>query len=183
MKNAFIIHGAYGNPNDNWIPWLKKELEACGYIVTVPKFPTPEGQSLNSWLKVFEKFKGEINEETIMIGHSIGATFILSLLKQREEPINSVFLVSGFISDLGKRKFDKINNSFYEKSFNWSNIRKNCFYIFHGENDPYVSMKKAKDLATELHLSVIKIKNGGHLNTSSGFTKFDLLLEKIKSNC
>ena len=23
----FIIHGAYGNPNENWIPWLKESLE------------------------------------------------------------------------------------------------------------------------------------------------------------
>ena len=26
MNNYFIIHGSYGNPYKNWIPWLKKQL-------------------------------------------------------------------------------------------------------------------------------------------------------------
>jgi predicted alpha/beta hydrolase family esterase len=46
MANIFIIHGSYGNPDENWFPWLKKELEQEGHKVFVPKFPTPEDQSL-----------------------------------------------------------------------------------------------------------------------------------------
>ncbi len=26
MNNIFLIHGSYGNPYKNWLPWLKKEL-------------------------------------------------------------------------------------------------------------------------------------------------------------
>jgi len=40
MANIFIIHGAYGNPDENWIPWLKTELEKLGNRVFVPKFPS-----------------------------------------------------------------------------------------------------------------------------------------------
>ncbi len=25
-NNYFIIHGSYGNPYKNWVPWLKREL-------------------------------------------------------------------------------------------------------------------------------------------------------------
>jgi serine hydrolase len=182
MKNAFIFHGANGGPNDNWIPWLKKELEKLGYTVIVPQFPTPKDQSLKNWLNVFDRYKREINGETLMIGHSIGATFILSALERYELPINSVYLVSGFISDLGLKQFDEINESFYNKSFNWENLRENCFYIFHGDNDPYVPLEKANELARKLASHVILIKNGGHLNTAAGYEKFDFLLEKIKSN-
>ncbi|HVA97152.1 MAG TPA: alpha/beta hydrolase [Candidatus Acidoferrales bacterium] len=182
MKNAFIFHGAYGGPNDNWIPWLKKELEKLGYIVIVPQFPTPKNQSLKNWLNVFDKYKREINRETIMIGHSIGATFILSVLEQFEEPVNSVYLVSGFISNLGLKEFDEINYSFYKKSFNWKNLRENCFYIFYGDGDPYVSLEEEHKLAKKLESNVIVINKGGHLNTAAGYEKFDLLLEKIKGN-
>lgn len=41
MANVIIIHGAYGNPEENWFPWLKKELEKLDCRVFVPKFPTP----------------------------------------------------------------------------------------------------------------------------------------------
>ena len=52
MKNAIIIHGTYGNPDENWFPWLKIELEKIGYQVYVPTFPTPENQNLEAWLKI-----------------------------------------------------------------------------------------------------------------------------------
>lgn len=52
--NAFIFHGAGGHPEENWFPWLKRELEAKGLEVFVPKFPTPEGEGLEAWLKVLE---------------------------------------------------------------------------------------------------------------------------------
>jgi len=29
--NFFIFHGIYGNPEENWFPWLKKELEKKGF--------------------------------------------------------------------------------------------------------------------------------------------------------
>ena len=52
----FIIHGSYGNPNENWFPWLKKELEKEGCIVFIPEFPTPENQSLKNWMEIFNDF-------------------------------------------------------------------------------------------------------------------------------
>jgi hypothetical protein len=41
MRNIFIIHGSYGYPEENWFPWLKKELSKLGHRVFVPKFPIP----------------------------------------------------------------------------------------------------------------------------------------------
>lgn len=180
MKNAFIIHGAFGDHNSNWTPWLKDELEKLGYEVVVPLFPTPEDQSLSSWLEVFAKYVDKLNSDSILIGHSIGATFILSLLDMIDDPVRRVYLVSGFISDLGIEKFDSINHTFYNKSFDWEKINKNNFHVFHGDNDPYVPFEKAAELAEKLCTNLIKIKNGGHLNEAAGFSTFDLLLEDIK---
>ena len=66
----FIIHGSYGNPNENWFPRLKKELEKEGCIVFIPEFPTPENQSLKNWMEIFNDFYlSKIDENTILIGH------------------------------------------------------------------------------------------------------------------
>ena len=53
MTNIIIIHGSYGNPNENWFPWLKSELKKLKCNVFVPKFPTPENQSLESGSRDF----------------------------------------------------------------------------------------------------------------------------------
>ena len=40
MKTALILHAWYSKPNDNWYPWLKKQLEGKGYEVYIPDLPT-----------------------------------------------------------------------------------------------------------------------------------------------
>jgi len=183
MTNIFVIHGAYGDPEENWFPWLKSELEKLGCKVFVPKFPTPENQSLENWLKVFEDYKQYLDENSIVVGHSLGPAFLLNILEKLDKPIKAAFFVSGFVGLLGNPDFDNINKSFVDKSFNWQKIKQNCkkFYIFHSDNDPYVPLEKAKELAKNLDVDVILVKNAGHFNEKAGYTKFELLLKKIKN--
>ncbi len=183
MNNIFIIHGAYGHPQENWFPWLKSKLEKLGCRVFVPKFPTPKNQTLEKWLKIFEKYKQYLNENSILIGHSLGPAFLLNVLEKLNKPVKAAFFVSGFAGLLGNPGFDKINKTFVDKSFNWKRIKQNCkkFYVFHSDNDPYVPLKKAQELAKNLDVSVILVKNAGHFNEKAGYTKFELLLEKIKN--
>jgi Predicted esterase of the alpha/beta hydrolase fold len=179
--NVFIIHGSYGHPKENWIPWLKSELEKQGYQVFVPKFPTPKNQSLKNWLKVFERYKKHINKKTIFVGHSIGVAFLLRVIEGLDKPIKAAYLISGFIELLGNPVFDDINKTFVEKKFDWRKIKTNCqkFYLFHSDNDPYVPLEKAQKLAKKLGEKIILVKNAGHFNEKAGYKKFELLLEKI----
>jgi len=178
--NFFIFHGIYGHPEENWFPWLKKELEKKGYEVIVPKFPTPVGQSLESWLKVIKKYEDEINYDTVMIGHSLGAAFILDYLEQTDKEIKAAFLVAGYHKMLDN-EFKDLNKTFVDKKFNWNRIIENCenFYVIASDNDPYIPLEVNRQMNMlvdgELHI----IKNGGHLNSKAGFDKFPELLELI----
>ena len=180
MKKAIIIHGAYGSPEENWIPWLKKELEKSGYKVITPKFPTPEGQNLENWRSIF---KENLDENTILIGHSIGCAFILDILENTNQKIDAVYLISAFISSLNNPEFDDINNTFY-KEFNWGKIKENCprFTQFHSDNDPYVPIEKAEEVKNKINSELIIIKNAGHFNEAAGYKKFEELKEKIIQN-
>lgn len=110
-----------------------------------------------------------------LIGHSVGCPFILSLLEKHKA--SAAYLVSGFIQLLGN-DFDEINKTFVEKEFDWATIRKNCpkFYVYHGDNDPYVPLEYAEEMASKLGVKVKVIPNGGHLNEAAGFDKFEELL-------
>jgi len=181
MINIFIIHRSYGGPDENWFPWLKSELEKLGCRVFVPKFPTPENQSLENWLKVFDDYKQHLDKNSIVVGHSLGPAFLLSVLEKLDKPIKAAFFVAGF-TGLLNHPIDELNKSFVDKSFDWQKIKQNCkkFYVFHSDNDPYVPLEKGKELANNLDIDLIFVKNAGHFNKDSGYTKFDLLLEKIK---
>jgi predicted alpha/beta hydrolase family esterase len=182
MKNAFIIHGAWGTPEENWFPWLKIELEKIGYQVIIPQFPTPSGQNLESWLQVWEQYKDLTTGETVLIGHSIGVAFILNILERLDHPIKASYLVAGFIRRLDNEEVDEINATFYDHSFDWGKIKKNCneFVCFNSDNDPYVPLERGEEVARNLGVSVTLVEGAGHFNKKVGLTEFPLLLEKIK---
>ena len=177
----FIIHGSYGNPNENWFPWLKLKLEERGQIVHIPKFPTPINQNLNNWMEVFNEYFNKIDEETIFIGHSLGPSFILSILEQITVKVKACFFIAGFLGNINNSEFDRINKTFTTKEFDWEKIKNNCnkFYIYHSNNDPYVPLEKSKDLGNKLDVDIKLIEGAGHFNSEAGYDKFELLLQDI----
>jgi predicted alpha/beta hydrolase family esterase len=183
MTEVFLIHGAYGNPEENWFPWLKKELEKLDCWVYAPKFPTPEKQSLENWRKVLERYEQHINGDTIFIGHSAGAAFILSVLETLRQPVKASFLVAGWVGSLGIPRFDSVNATLTGKEFRWHEIRRNCrqFHVYASDNDPYVPLVKTKEMADNLLTQVKLITHAGHFGISNGYRQFEVLLRDIRN--
>ncbi|MCX6987920.1 MAG: alpha/beta hydrolase, partial [Chlamydiae bacterium] len=72
MIRAILIHGnGNSKPTDNWLPYLKRELEKIGIKVEAPQFPDTELARSSYWLPFLEKLKAD--ENTIIVGHSSGA--------------------------------------------------------------------------------------------------------------
>ena len=180
MATIFIIHGAYGSPEENWFPWLKKELEAEGHTVFTPTFPTPEGQNLESWTAIISQYKQDIDKNTIFIGHSVAVAFILQLLETT--PVKAAVFVSGWTGPLGNPTFDTINKTITNRTFDFKAIQKNCstFLIYHSDNDPYVSLELGKELAEKLEVKLTLISGAGHFNKDSDYTTFERLLTDLK---
>ena len=183
MTKIFLIHGAFGNPQENWFPWLKQKLEELNHEVISPEFPTPENQSLENWNKKFSEYENQIDENTVFVGHSLAPVFLLSVLERINISIKGSFFISGFIKLLGNETFDTINRTFVDKTFNWGTIQHNCkqFFIYHSDNDPYVPIERANELADKLNVKPTIIKNAGHFNEEAGYVKFEKLFNDIKS--
>ncbi|MFT4303876.1 MAG: RBBP9/YdeN family alpha/beta hydrolase [Candidatus Woesearchaeota archaeon] len=179
MVTIFLIHGAYGNPNENWFPWLSEKLQELGHKVIIPKFPTPENQKLENWLDVFNKYSKDVDKNTLFIGHSIGVAFILNLLEKYK--IKAGLFVSGFCEKIDLQAFDEINETFL-KDFDWNKIRLNCkkFVVYHSDNDPYVPLDYGKKLSKNLKVRLSLISGAGHFNEKSGYLHFPDILEQIK---
>lgn len=181
MATVFIIHGVEGHPEENWFPWLKAELEKRGNKVIVPQFPTPEGQTLENWLAILKTHEADLTPETILVGHSLGGSFILNVLERY--PVKAAFLVACVFGVLGNA-FDEGMKTFAQHEFDWPTLLANCphFEIFHSDNDPYIKLEKAEDLSRHLKTTVTLVPGAAHFNASAGFTRFELLLEKISGD-
>jgi predicted alpha/beta hydrolase family esterase len=180
-KKAILIHGAYGSPDENWFPWLAKNLKDRGVNVVVPVFPTPKDQNPTSWLAAFEVQGCSLDHNTVLVGHSLGVAFIFRLLERSTEPVRGTFLVSAFLGALGLPDFDPINAPFFEAPFDWQKIRGNAgiVRVYNGDNDPYVPLQKGYEIARNLGTDLTIIENGGHINKSAGYDKFERLLNEL----
>jgi hypothetical protein len=183
-SNVFIFHGTEGYPEENWFPWMKEQLEAKGCKVIVPQFPSPPviPAKIAEWFEVLNKYQEDINENTIIIGHSLGGVFALRVLEQLKQPIRAVFFVGTPIGIQPIKNYDR-DSSFTGFDFNWPIIKSNSkhFDVFQSDNDPYVSLGNGKQLAKELGVELTFIPNAGHFNKRAGYLTFPDLLNKVET--
>jgi len=183
MPNIIIFHGTEGYPEENWFPWLKEKLEFKGCKVLVPQFPSPPVVSakISEWFKVLKDYEQYINEDTILIGHSLGGIFTLRILEQLDHTIRAAFLIG---TPVGVRPILNYNrdSSFSSFIFNWPAIKAHAksFTVFQSDNDPFVSLGNGEKLAKQLGVELSFIPNAGHFNTKAGYTKFKELLKKVE---
>ena len=184
MTDVFIFHGTEGYPEENWFPWLKQKLEKLGCKVIVPQFPTPENQTLENWLKILKDYEQFYNENTILVGHSLGGAFLLRVLEKYNVKIKAAFIIAAPIGILPIKNYES-DKIFLGKAFafDWEKIRSHCrkFFVFHSDNDPYVTLENGEVLSKKLNTELIFIPNAGHFNKSVGYVKFDALFKKIKN--
>ncbi len=193
MMNCIIVHGTLGCPDENWFLWAQTEIakvlgcRKCDVIT--PHFPYVVGNEKNQgyglWKSLMNVYKnaGLINEETILIGHSLGPVFIYRFLQETQTLVKAVISVSGKNNNwLNLKEFDNFNFDFY---CNWDQLRDatkyaKYRYAFFGDNDPYIPLLNCKKFADATQSEEIMIKNGGHLNAAANYTTFPQLIDLIK---
>lgn len=186
MKNALILHGAGNNSQGNWFPWLKGELEMRGYHTWTPDLPDSNVPMREKWLGTIFNDAWQFNEESIIIGHSAGATCILRILEQLPDSvkINKAILVGGVV-ELGTiPDFFPYKRDMVTLPFNWEKIKQsaNEFIFIASDNDPYqCGIDQARTMASQLGGKVILKEGQGHFNLEVGpqYKQFPLLLSLI----
>ncbi|HAX90879.1 MAG TPA: hypothetical protein DCY07_01535 [Rhodospirillaceae bacterium] len=180
--NIIIVHGTGGSPEGNWFPWMKVELEALGGHVLVPRFPTPEGQSFEAWREVFLRVANGLRKEnTILIGHSIGAPFVMRMAEESEGPYKAIFPICPFTKTLGCC-FDELNATFVDNVYDWDRVKAGAKHrlCFAGDDDPYVPLSFSQEAATKMEVELRIIPKGGHLNAEFGYLSFPQLLVEVE---
>ena len=187
MKNAIILHGMpskreyYSDKypsasNSHWIPWLQKQLLIKDIQTYTPEMFKCYLPNYELWKFEFEKNK--ITSETILVGHSNGAGFIIRWLSENKDiKVNKVILVAPWLDPNNKKE-----KSFFDFEFDSDLVsRTNKFLIFNSTNDDeemHVSLKLIKDKIK--NVKVRNFENYGHFCYSHlGTDAFPELLEEI----
>lgn len=184
MKNALILHGTNGDHNENWFPWLQKQLEEKGYKVWTPDLPEADKPNIKRYNKfLVEEGDWSFDQDSILIGHSSGAVAILGLLQALPDDIkvDTCYLVGAFKNDLD---WDSLAGLFEEPfDFDLIKSKANRFVFIHSDNDPYCPLDHAEYLAEQLNGELIVKEDQKHFSVGTfgeEYREFPFLLEQIE---
>lgn len=183
MKNYFIIHGSFGSSQENWFPWLEKEILRGGGYSKIFNLDFPVGenkQTYQNWEMVLDSVKRFITPDSVFFCHSISCIFLVKYCVRNNIKIGKAVFVSGFNHYLGlNEEFDDVNcTMFTNRAPEFVKLCKErvCFY---SHNDPFVRLDKLQEFAKLVQAEEKVVENAGHFNKAAGYTKFPQLKEFI----
>ncbi|MBS3092132.1 DUF1749 domain-containing protein [Candidatus Pacearchaeota archaeon] len=186
MKRVFIVHRWDGNPNSDWYPWLKRELENKGFKVEVPKMPNTSEPKINAWVSYLRKAVGKLDNETYFIGHSIGCQTIMRYLEKEDYngKIKKVIFVAGWfkLANLESKEEEIIAKPWMETPINFDKIKQKVskIVVFLSSNEPYGFVKyNSKTFKEKLNAEVIIEQNMGHFSEGDNIKKLSEVLKSI----
>ena len=177
MIKTILIHGnGNSKPTDNWLPYLKRELEKIGIKVEAPQFPDTELARSCYWLPFLDKLKAD--ENTIIVGHSSGA--IAAMRYAETHRILGSALIGAYYTDL-EIEAEKLSG-YFDTPWNWEAIQQNQRWIiqFAGANDPWIPIREAHVIRDLLQTDYYESPDQGHFGGDYYKETFPELLEAIK---
>ncbi len=167
---AIIFHATESTPDDFWYKSVAAQLTARGYQVEIPSYPDINREDISTFLpKVLAAHA--IDADTVLIGHSAGATLILSIAEH--VPFRQGILVSGFSQPYSEVEKDPI----IQETYDWDKIKTNCkdFIFINSVNDPWsCDDKQGRIMFDQLGGTQI-IKNEGHFGSKGAKQEYPTL--------
>ena len=189
MKNAIIIHGRPSKDeyykgtrpnqsNSHWLPWLQQQLLLKDILAQTPEMPRPFKPNYAAWKNVFESFQP--SSETILVGHSYGAGFLVRWLTENpNKKVGKVILVA---PSLGYGFEDRMEFFNFEIDPEMANHTQGITIVV-AKNDRPTIQKAVKELIdTVKKVRLLELETGGHLTFGDmGTDEFpELLTECLK---
>ncbi|MDO8603942.1 MAG: alpha/beta hydrolase [bacterium] len=159
--------------------WKNTLQNALGqdYDVNSPRMPNSGNAKYIEWKIWFEKMIPYMQDDVILIGHSLGGSFLAKYLSEENisKKIKAAFLVSAPYDTDGNREIVEFvlpgSLSLFEK-------QGGSIFLIHSKDDPVVSFKEFEKYQKALpKAKAIIFEDRGHFNQES----FPEIVEQIKN--
>ena len=184
-NNLFIIHGYNGDTKETFGPYIENEMAKLNVETYFPNFPIRENVSYESWAKVMDMYleKGLINENTIIIAHSLGTNFVPKYLADNNIKIFLYISMAGFLKDNSGREdieaaVSKVRPS-EEQIQTAIKLMKNRYAVY-SNNDHLNPKEELEKYAEKFMAEKVFIPNVGHMGRKSGVKEIPEIIEIIR---
>lgn len=148
-QKVLLIHGFEASAETNWLPWMKKELEAQGFEVFAPTMTTSDHPDLESWMRELLPFMQQLGEEDIIVAHSLGGKAALHLVERAGRKIGTLIIAASAIGQIELRDWERFQEEwegsdiealkkFWEVPHDWNKIQSliERKHLVYSDDDP-----------------------------------------------
>jgi len=129
--------------------------------------------SKNRWIKQVKALLEEFIPDTVVC-HSLANTLWFWLCQENITPVQRLFMVS----PPSLTTTEATIKTFFPCP-QPQNVCAKEVHVIVSDNDPWIKLDEAKQIANTIGASYQVIENGGHINADSGFGKWDFIEELV----
>lgn len=171
-----LVHGYKASPEHNFFPWLRDRLRDLGHEVILPVLPEPAAPNPEEWTKTLLEALPIVDDETIVVGHSLGAISALRFLEAaeaRSRPKGALLIAPPW-----RIKSETFNGFFLDElDFEVLMWKASRFTVLHADDDKLIPRDHAEKYAKVLSAKLVTPETGGHFQGE----KYDLILSEINA--
>lgn len=159
-----------------WSDSLRKEL-GVKFDVLLPRMPNPTNAKYSEWEVLFKKIVPLLKNNVILIGHSLGAIFLVKYLSENKFPkkVLATMLISAPYDNDGME--ESLGDFILPKSLNKLSKQGGKIFLYQSKDDLVVPCANIEKYKKALPSVIIReFKKGGHFNQ----LKFPELVKDIK---
>lgn len=176
QKKVLLLHGWGGSDFPHWQSWLAGEIAKNYGTVSFFKFTNPDFPELGMWKKELLEHLKEFKPD-IVVCHSLANTLWFHICNDKDAQIQNIqklFLVAPPSLDCN---IDELKSFFPVRLP--TDLHAKDSTLIASSNDPYMSLDEVKTIQKKLNIKTEIIKDAGHINSDSGYGKWDWILEKM----
>jgi len=188
MKKLYLVHGWGGGPaSEPWFNWLKKECEKRDIEFIAPQMPDTNSPIMAKWVSKLSETINNLDEETYLVGHSMGCLAIINYLSKLENPkVSKIVLVAPWI-ELDESSIEEegqesveIVREWIKKPVDFTNAKNSTDKILSifSDNDPFVTLSNINFFREKLDTEIIIKNNEEHFNKTKQINEIIEFIEK-----
>jgi len=167
MENkVLILHGWGASHAPHWQAELASHIALNYGTVSFPLIQDFDAPIKSEWVAQIKAILNDFKPTTV-VTHSLGSTLWFWLCQEDIASVEKLYLVAPPSMECDIKELDTFFPCPTPK-----NLKAKEAQLIASDNDHYMSIQEAQKLANTLGIELITIKDGGHLNSESGYGKW-----------
>jgi len=169
--NILLLHGnSFHFQNESFGPNLIQCLEENHFYYKAPQMPLGEDAKFKNWKSYFDKVAGKIDNQTIIIAHSLSALYIPRFLNETDKKPYAVITIAGGKKSQIASIIPNRYQHFVSRNKDFDYVKNNIpnRFCFYSNNDHIFTETELKNYAESMNGKQVFLENKGHFGRSSG---------------